>query len=101
MSIYSVSPIFFMDITRFAPKPFIYVHVCYRQYVDDLRAYRDECNSVLSEVTQALSFLTELQSKYLNVSRKTNALHEACENLLEEQVSDTKEGIFPFFDGAV
>ena len=61
--------------------------------MDDLRAYRDECNSVLSEVTQALSFLTELQSKYLNVSRKTNALHEACENLLEEQVSDTKEGI--------
>ena len=84
-----------------------YFHVCCRQYVDDLRVYRDECNSVLSEVTQALSFLTELQSKYLNVSRKTNALHEACENLLEEQVSDTKDGnknvesYFPFFDGAV
>ena len=57
--------------------------------MDDLRAYRDECNSVLSEVAQALSFLSELKSKYLNVSRKTNALHEACENLLEEQVSDT------------
>ncbi|KAK2188450.1 hypothetical protein NP493_132g06036 [Ridgeia piscesae] len=55
------------------------------EYMDDLKAYRDECGSVLSEVSQALSFLSELKCKYVNVSMKTNALHEACENLLEEQ----------------
>jgi len=59
------------------------------EYMDDLKAYRDECGSVLSEVSQALSFLSELKCKYVNVSMKTNALHEACENLLEEQVGAT------------
>ena len=59
--------------------------------MDDLKAYQDECSSVVSEVSQALHFLSELKSKYVNVSMKTNALHEACENLLEEQVSGNSQ----------
>ena len=38
------------------------------------------------QVEQALDHLTELRQRYVHVSTKTNALHEACENALEEQV---------------
>jgi len=40
----------------------------------------------VEEVEQCLEFLTVLKTDYVRVATKTNALHEACENLLEDQV---------------
>ena len=40
----------------------------------------------MDEVSQALGYLDDLRDKYVHVATKTNALHEACENLLDEQV---------------
>ncbi|XP_050396533.1 conserved oligomeric Golgi complex subunit 3 isoform X1 [Patella vulgata] len=57
----------------------------YRNYTDELNGYRQQCNMVLDEVTQALDYLKTLQNQYINVSTKTNTLHEACEHLLAEQ----------------
>jgi len=42
---------------------------------------------VIDEVEQCLEFLTVLKTDYVRVATKTNALHEACENLLEDQVN--------------
>lgn len=56
--------------------------------MDGLMGHRDQCDGVLGEVTQALNHLQELQKQYVNVSTKTNALHDACEHLLAEQVRD-------------
>ena len=55
-------------------------------FIDKLQGHKSACDEVIEEVTQALTFLEELKVKYVTVSRKTNALHEDCENLLEEQV---------------
>lgn len=41
---------------------------------------------MVEEVEQCLEFLTVLKTDYVRVATKTNALHEACENLLEDQV---------------
>ena len=42
---------------------------------------------MIEEVEQCLEFLTVLKTDYVRVATKTNALHEACENLLEDQVT--------------
>ena len=55
--------------------------------MSQLLGYREDCDKVSSEVTQALSYLDHLRDRYVAVSTKTNALHEACEHLLAEQVS--------------
>ncbi|XP_058965587.2 conserved oligomeric Golgi complex subunit 3 [Pocillopora verrucosa] len=57
----------------------------YRSYAARLRSYRDHCDSILSEVESALNHLQDLQQKHLLVSTKTGALHEACEQLLQDQ----------------
>lgn len=57
-----------------------------RQYTDELGQYREQCNSVLTEVNNALDYLKQLSGQYVHVSTKTNALHEECEHLLAEQV---------------
>ena len=61
-------------------------NVLCRQFIATLQANKDQCDQVLEQVSQSLTFLEELKVKYVTVSRKTNALHEDCENLLEEQV---------------
>ena len=50
-----------------------------------MQSNKSECDAVLEQVSLALTYLEELKVKYVTVSRKTNALHEDCENLLEEQ----------------
>lgn len=45
---------------------------------------------MIEEVEQCLEFLTVLKTDYVRVATKTNALHEACENLLEDQVTPLK-----------
>ena len=51
-----------------------------------LSSYRSHCDSILNEVESALRHLQDLQQKHLLVSTKTGALHEACEQLLQDQV---------------
>ncbi|XP_033760571.1 conserved oligomeric Golgi complex subunit 3-like isoform X2 [Pecten maximus] len=57
----------------------------YRRYIEELREYQKQCDSVLEEVGTALDYLCSLQAHYIHVSTKTNALHDACEHLLAEQ----------------
>lgn len=57
----------------------------YMPYLDSLRGYQTQCDTVLGEVTQCVDFLRQLHHQYINVSTKTNALHEECEHLLAEQ----------------
>ena len=54
----------------------------------ELGGHRDQCNGLYTEVLSALRYLDDLNSQYVNVSTKTNALHDACEHLLSEQVGD-------------
>jgi len=60
--------------------------VYYREFLSRLHQYQLECERVVEEVEQCLEFLTVLKTDYVRVATKTNALHEACENLLEDQV---------------
>uniref|UniRef100_A0A3P9A7Z8 Conserved oligomeric Golgi complex subunit 3 n=1 Tax=Esox lucius TaxID=8010 RepID=A0A3P9A7Z8_ESOLU len=52
---------------------------------DHLNCYREQCDAILNDVSAALEHLDSLQKQYLFVSNKTGTLHEACEQLLEEQ----------------
>lgn len=52
----------------------------------ELQHYQSQCDEILKEVSGALDFLDGLHHQYISVSTKTNALHEACEDLLAEQV---------------
>ena len=62
------------------------VLVTCRDYSDQLCEYREQCAAMLSEVTQALELLQEMKQKHSFVSHKTGALHQACEQLMEDQV---------------
>lgn len=55
-------------------------------YSEQLKQYRDHCDVILNEITEALRYLQDLQKQHLFVSTKTGALHEACEQLLQDQV---------------
>ncbi|XP_038049939.1 conserved oligomeric Golgi complex subunit 3-like isoform X2 [Patiria miniata] len=61
--------------------------ISYRRYCDQLKEYRDQCDLVLDEVSDALTNLEDLQRQYVHVSTKTNALHEACEESLRDQTT--------------
>lgn len=56
-----------------------------KEFIRNLQVHQNECDEVIGQVTESLTFLEELKVKYVTVSRKTNALHEDCENALEEQ----------------
>lgn len=56
-----------------------------RTYAAQLSSYRTHCDSILNEVEAALQHLQDLKQKHLLVSTKTGALHEACEQLLQDQ----------------
>lgn len=58
----------------------------FRKTRDDLNCYQEQCDAILSDVNTALAHLDSLQKQYLFVSNKTGTLHEACEQLLKEQV---------------
>lgn len=61
-----------------------FVH--FSAYSKQLKQYRDHCDVILNEITEALRYLQDLQKQHLFVSTKTGALHEACEQLLQDQV---------------
>lgn len=53
---------------------------------DYLSGFQEQCDAILNDVNSALQHLESLQKQYLFVSNKTGTLHEACEQLLKEQV---------------
>ena len=57
-----------------------------RHYIGELESFQSECDQVLDEVSRSLQFLEDLKVNYVQVARKTNDLHEDCEELLAEQV---------------
>lgn len=57
-----------------------------RAYSKQLCEYRDQCGNMLEEVGKALEYLQEMKERHEQVSRKTGALHQACEQLVDEQV---------------
>lgn len=57
-----------------------------RKTRDELNCYQEQCDAILKDVNAALEHLESLQKQYLFVSDKTGTLHEACEQLLKEQV---------------
>ena len=59
-----------------------------RELQNELQGQREESGRLLDEVSQALGCLDDLRDKYVHVATKTNALHDACENLLDEQVKN-------------
>nr|XP_039250250.1 conserved oligomeric Golgi complex subunit 3-like isoform X2 [Styela clava] len=67
----------------------------YTKHVDILKTYKGHCSKIIADIDQALSSLKELEHEYVFVSTKTNALHDACEQLLADQTKlmNTAESI--------
>ena len=61
-------------------------HILARAYCTQLTEYRAQCDAILNEVTTAIDQLKQMKQKHDFVSTKTDTMHKACENLLEEQV---------------
>ena len=59
----------------------------YLEYHKQLCDWRDETDSVLSEVEKALNNLDILLDQYNLVSNNTDALHNACQQILQDQVT--------------
>jgi hypothetical protein len=57
----------------------------YRACVEQLGVYQGHCDRVLKGVSLTLEQLEEMQRQHMTVSTKTNALHEACDQLLQDQ----------------
>lgn len=57
----------------------------YTEYLQTLKQYHDHCKNIISVIDEALTSINELDKKYVFVSTKTNALHDACEQLLADQ----------------
>ena len=57
-----------------------------RKTREHFHSYQEQCDAILADVHAALDHLDTLQKQYLFVSNKTGTLHEACEQLLKEQV---------------
>ena len=75
---------------------FVIEHVS-RAYSKQLCEYREQCGCMLDEVGKALEFLQEMKERHQQVSHKTGALHQACEQLVEEQVREHKLGFHAGF----
>ena len=55
-------------------------------YSEVLRRCKASTEDVMAEVQGSLEQLSALQENYHYVSNKTNALHNSCQQLIEEQV---------------
>lgn len=58
----------------------------YLEYHKQLCNWKDETQSVLTEVERALNSLDILLDQYNLVSNNTNALHNACQQILQDQI---------------
>ncbi|XP_038114767.1 conserved oligomeric Golgi complex subunit 3 isoform X1 [Culex quinquefasciatus] len=57
----------------------------YLDYYEQLRARSAECDNLLGEIDVSLESLKKLTNEYNFVSEKTSSLHQASENLLQDQ----------------
>lgn len=57
----------------------------FRSYAALLQEYSRRCGAVVGSVERAVAFLGDLETQYTAVSTKTTALHDACEQLLQDQ----------------
>ena len=60
--------------------------VNYENCISQLTQQRNVCDNLLNEVDKSVTQLNKLTEQYTFVSNKTNSLHEACEELLQDQV---------------
>lgn len=58
-----------------------------KNYVELLNNYKTNCNQIYESIQGALNHLEVLHVNYSQVSEKTNSLHNACEQILSDQVS--------------
>ena len=58
-----------------------------RDHRNELDDYCTKCDVILEQIQHLLGALKELQSKYTFVLTQTRALHDACEQSIQEQVS--------------
>ncbi|XP_057302069.1 conserved oligomeric Golgi complex subunit 3-like [Hydractinia symbiolongicarpus] len=59
----------------------------YRNYEDELLQYVSKCDAILKEVDKVLSHLEKLEKQHVFVSTQTRALHDACEQSLQDQAN--------------
>jgi len=67
----------------------------YREHRNELDEYCTKCDVILEQIQHLLGALEELQGKYTFVLTQTRALHDACEQSIQEQALLTShaEGI--------
>ena len=58
-----------------------------RAYSSQLCEYRGQCEAMLGEADTALHTLHAMRERHQFVAQRTGALHHACEQLMEDQVS--------------
>ena len=58
-----------------------------RAYSSQLCEYRGQCEAMLGEADKALHTLHAMRERHQFVAQRTGALHHACEQLMEDQVS--------------
>lgn len=57
----------------------------FRVYLSQLEQHKEDCKDLLKQVANTLDNLSKLGSQYTFVSNKTNSLHEACQQMLDDQ----------------
>jgi hypothetical protein len=57
----------------------------YREYCNQLGEYKGQCQEILAEADQTLTTLQAMRERHQFVSQRTGALHQACEQLMEDQ----------------
>ena len=57
----------------------------YRDYMNNLKEHRERCDAVLHGISKALDHLRLLSKQYRTVSHTTEALHDSCELLMQDQ----------------
>lgn len=65
-----------------------------KNYVDILNNYKLNCNQICNSINNTLSHLQILNQNYSQVSQKTNSLHNACEQILSDQVIKSNKLFF-------
>lgn len=67
----------------------------YRNYHQELTHCVSKCDEILSKISKVVDHLSELDKQHLFVSTQTRALHDACEQSLQDQgnLMDTAESI--------
>lgn len=73
---------------KFTGKSLIFASSNNRLYLDQLGHHIRNCKDLLQTITQIENLLTEIETQYHIVSKKTDELHQTCEGLVLEEVSE-------------